>query len=154
MALCLVGEAWAGNPGGKLRSLVSSFKGTEGFDVVDLGGPALLLLKTVARAEADDPEDRAAMDLFRNLRRLTVIDFSEAAPEKKEKFLRKLDRILDGEEILMEAKDDGETMRIYGTFNEKTGKVSDVGIFSPTDGTFIFLSGSFNLEDISKIMDK
>ena len=50
MALCLVGEAWAGNPGGKLRSLVSSFKRTEGFDVVDQGGPAMLLLKAAVRA--------------------------------------------------------------------------------------------------------
>ena len=35
MALSLTSLAWAGNPGGKLRSLVSSYKGTEGFDVVD-----------------------------------------------------------------------------------------------------------------------
>ena len=91
MALCLASTAWAGNPGGKLRSLVSSFKGTEGFDIVDLGGPAMLLLKAAARAEVDDPEDRAAMDLFRSLKRLTVVDFSEAAPEKREKFLHKLD---------------------------------------------------------------
>ena len=55
---------------------------------------------------------------------------------------------------LMEAKEDGETVRFYGTYNEKTGKVSDVGIFAPSDGTFIFLVGSFNLDDISKAMAK
>ena len=51
-------------------------------------------------------------------------------------------------------KDEGEKVRIYGTSDEKSGKVRDVAVFAPSDGTFIFLSGSFNLEDISKIMDK
>ena len=150
MALCLVGEAWAGNPGGKLRSLVSSFKGTEGFDVVDLGGPALLLLKTVARAEADDPEDRAAMDLFRNLRRLTVIDFSEAAPEKKEKFLRKLDRILDGEEILMEAKDGGEKVAIYGLSSKDGSQIKDIIIRA--DDALISVRGSIRTDQVEALM--
>ena len=94
MALCLVGEAWAGNPGGKLRSLVSSFKRTEGFDVVDLGGPAMLLLKAAARAEADDPEDRAALDLFRRLKRLTVVDFSSKDGSRIEDIIIRADDAL------------------------------------------------------------
>ena len=61
--------------------------------------------------------------------------------------------MLKGVDLLMEAKDDGETMRIYGSYSEKTGKVSDVALFSP-DGTFIFLVGSFNLNDISSAMAK
>ena len=150
MALCLASTAWAGNPGGKLRSLVSSFKGTEGFDIVDLGGPAMLLLKAAARAEVDDPEDRAAMDLFRNLRRLTVIDFSEAAPEKKEKFLRKLDRILDGEEVLMEAKDGGEKVSIYGLTSKDGSRIDDIIIRA--DDALISVRGSIRTDQIEALM--
>jgi len=150
MALCLVGEAWAGDPGGKLRSLVSSFKGTEGFDVVDLGGPALLLLKAAARAEVDDPEDRAAMDLFRSLRRLTVVDFSEAAPEKREKFLRKLDRILAGEEVLMEAKDGGEKVAIYGLTSKDGSRIDDIIIRA--DDALISVRGSIRTDQVEALM--
>ena len=150
MALCLVGEAWAGNPGGKLRSLVSSFKGTEGFDVVDLGGPAMLLLKAAARAEVDDPEDRAAMDLFRSLRRLTVVDFSEAAPEKREKFLRKLDRILAGEEVLMEAKDGGEKVAIYGLTSKDGSRIDDIIIRA--DDALISVRGSIRTDQVEALM--
>ena len=150
MALCLVGEAWAGNPGGKLRSLVSSFKRTEGFDVVDLGGPAMLLLKAAARAEADDPEDRAALDLFRSLKRLTVIDFSEAAPEKREKFLRKLDRILDGEEVLMEAKDGGEKVAIYGLSSKDGSRIDDIIIRA--DDALISVRGSIRTDQVEALM--
>ena len=150
MVLCLVGEAWAGNPGGKLRSLVSSFKGTEGFDIVDLGGPAMLLLKAAARAEVDDPEDRAAMDLFRSLKRLTVVDFSEAAPEKREKFLRKLDRILEGEEVLMEARDGGEKVAIYGLTSKDGSRIDDIIIRA--DDALISVRGSIRTDQIEALM--
>ena len=150
MALCLASTAWAGNPGGKLRSLVSSFKGTEGFDMVYLGGPAMLLLKAAARAEVDDPEDRAAMDLFRSLRRLTVVDFSEAAPEKREKFLRKLDRILDGEEVLMEAKDGGEKVAIYGLTSKDGSRIDDIIIRA--DDALISVRGSIRTDQIEALM--
>ena len=150
MALCLASTAWAGNPGGKIRSLVTSFKGTEGFDVVDLGGPAMLLLKAAARAEVDDPEDRAAMDLFRSLRRLTVVDFSEAAPEKREKFLRKLDRILAGEEVLMEAKDGGEKVAIYGLTSKDGSRIDDIIIRA--DDALISVRGSIRTDQIEALM--
>ena len=150
MALCLASTAWAGNPGGKLRSLVSSFKGTDGFDIVDLGGPAMLLLKAAARAEVDDPEDRAAMDLFRSLKRLTVVDFSEAAPEKREKFLRKLDRILEGEEVLMEARDGGEKVAIYGLTSKDGSRIDDIIIRA--DDALISVRGSIRTDQIEALM--
>ena len=150
MALCLASTAWAGNPGGKIRSLVTSFKGTEGFDVVDLGGPAMLLLKAAARAEVDDPEDRAAMDLFRSLRRLTVVDFSEAAPETREKFLRKLDRILVGEEVLMEAKDGGEKVAIYGLTSKDGSRIDDIIIRA--DDALISVRGSIRTDQVEALM--
>ena len=150
MALCFVGEAWAGNPGGKLRSLVSSFKGTEGFDVVDLGGPAMLLVKAAARAEVDDPEDRAAMDLFKGLKRLTVVDFSEAAPEKREKFLRKALRILEGEEILMEVKDAGEKLSIYGTSSKDGSRYQDIILLA--EDALISIKGSIRAEQVGELM--
>ena len=150
MALCLASTAWAGNPGGKIRSLVTSFKGTEGFDVVDLGGPAMLLLKAAARAEVDDPEDRAAMDLFRSLRRLTVVDFSEAAPEKREKFLRKLDRILEGEEVLMETRDGGEKVAIYGLTSKDGSRIDDIIIRA--DDALISVRGSIRTDQVEALM--
>ncbi|MBQ9192578.1 MAG: DUF4252 domain-containing protein [Bacteroidales bacterium] len=150
MALSLTSLAWAGNPGGKLRSLVSSYKGTEGFDVVDLGGPAMLLLKAAARAKADDPEDCAAMDLFKSLKRLTVVDFSEAAPEKREKFLRKALRILEGEEILMEVKDAGEKLSIYGTSSKDGSRYQDIILLA--DDALISIKGSIRADQVGALM--
>ena len=121
MVLCLVPTAWAGTPTGKLRTLVNEFRDEPGFEIVDMGPLALDLIRAAARTEAKNDDDRKALQVFKDIKRLTVLDFSDADAAHKEKFLRKAKRILADEEMLMEAKDDGETVRIYGLSN-----VSDI----------------------------
>ena len=142
--------AWAGNPSGKLRSLVSSFKHEPGFEVVDLGGLGMGLLRMAAGAEADDPEDRQALELLRSIKRLTVLDFSSASPEKKEKFLRKANRILDGEEVLMEAKDGGETVRVYGVSSKDGSILEDIVLL--TAEALISVRGTIRADQIGALM--
>ena len=142
--------AWAGNPSGKLRSLVSSFKHEPGFEVVDLGGLGMGLLRMAASAEADDPEDRQALELLRSIKRLTVLDFSSASPEKKEKFLRKVNRILDGEEVLMEAKDGGETVRVYGVSSKDGSILEDIVLL--TAEALISVRGTIRADQIGALM--
>ena len=117
MVLCLVPTAWAGTPTGKLRTLVNEFRDEPGFEIVDMGPLALGLIRAAARTEAKNDDDRNALQVFKDIKRLTVLDFSDADAAHKEKFLRKAKRILADEEMLMEAKDDGETVRIYGLSN-------------------------------------
>ena len=138
----------------RLQALVNSYKGREGIEVLNIRRPMLNLLKIAAFYSDGDEDAKAVKEMLKGIKRITIVDYDDAEPQVKSEFSRKVSKILSNEDLLMEAKDDGETMRIYGTFNEKTGKVSDVGIFSPTDGTFIFLVGSFNLEDISKATAK
>ena len=121
MVLCLVPTAWAGTPTGKLRTLVNEFRDEPGFEIVDMGPLALGLIRAAAHGEVKNEDDRKALQVFKDIKRLTVLDFSDADAAHKEKFLRKAKRILADEEMLMEAKDDGETVRIYGLSN-----VSDI----------------------------
>ena len=117
LVLCLVPTAWAGTPTGKLRTLVNEFRDEPGFEIVHMGPLALGLIRAAARTEAKNDDDRKALQVFKDIKRLTVLDFSDADAAHKEKFLRKAKRILADEEMLMEAKDDGETVRIYGLSN-------------------------------------
>ena len=150
MVLSLGTVALAGQQNNQLRSLVSSYKGTEGFDVVDLGGVSLGLLKAAARTAAETPEDRAALKLFDGLKRLTVVDFSDAAPEVREKFFRKAERILADGEMLLEARDGGETVRVYGTSSADGTLLEDVAILA--DNALIFVRGTLRTEQIENLM--
>ena len=150
MLLSLGTVALAGEPNRQLRNLVSDYRGTQGFDVVDVGGLGLSLLKAAARTAADSPEDREALRLFNGLKRLTIVDFSEAAPEVKDKFLRKVNRILRSGEKLLEAKDGGETVRIYGTSSDDGNLLEDVALLAGE--ALIFVRGSIRADQVAALM--
>ena len=90
--------------------------------------------------------------MFRRLKRLTVVDFSEATPEKREEFLRRLDRILAGEEILMEAKDGGEKVAIYGRSSKDGSRIEDIIIRA--DDALISVRGSIRADQVGSLMKK
>ncbi|MBR6864890.1 MAG: DUF4252 domain-containing protein [Bacteroidales bacterium] len=150
MLLGLGTAALAGEQNPQLRSLVSAYKGTEGFEIVDIGGIGLGLLKAAARNAADSPEDREALKLFNGLKRLTVVDFSDAPADKREKFLRKANRILNDSELLMEAKDNDETVRIYGSSSKDGSLLEDIALLA--GDALIFIRGTIRTEQVTELM--
>lgn len=151
--------SFAEDPGGKISkrkvsAVVSQYRGKQGVEVLDIGYLGTALMKGIASiSSGNDKDAREALTALKGLKGMTIFSFEDADAELKQKINGKLNKMLKGVDLLMEAKDDGETMRIYGSYSEKTGMVSDVALFSP-DGTFIFLVGSFNLNDISSAMAK
>ena len=150
MLLSLGTAALAGEPHTQLRNLVSDYRDTQGFDVVDIGALGLSILKAAARTAAETPEDREALKLFNSLKRLTIVDFSEAAPDVKEKFLRKANRILQSGEMLLEAKDGGETVRIYGTSSRDGSLLEDVALLA--GDALIFVRGSIRADQVAALI--
>lgn len=147
---------FAVDPGGKVSkakvsSIVSHYRNKQGVEVVELGYLGTSLVKGLASlSSVNDKDAKDALMVLKGIKGLTVLSYEDASPELKTTINGKLEKLLKGADLLMEAKDEGETMRIYGTYSEKTGKVSDVVMFAPTEGTFIYLVGSFNLDEISK----
>ena len=154
MVLSLGTAAWAGQrtQSPQLRSLVSSYKGTEGFEVVDFGGVALGLLRAAARTAVETEEDRRALELFRGIKRLTVVDFSEAPDHARESFLRKTKRILADGEMLMEAKDSGETIRIYGNSSKDGNLLEDIVILA--EDALLIVRGTIRVDQIEALMNQ
>ena len=150
MLLSLGTVALAGEPNRQLRNLVSDYRDTQGFDVVDIGTLGLSLLKAAARTAAETPEEREALNVFNGLKRLTVVDFSEAAPEIKDKFLRKVSRILQGSEMLLEAKDGDETVRIYGTSSDDGNLLEDIALIA--GDALIFVRGAIRGDQVAALI--
>ena len=53
----------------------------------------------------------------------------------------------------MEANDDGEAVRIFGTSKEGTNLVNDVIVYIPTSCTVVCLFGSISLEDLTQMIN-
>ena len=150
MALGLVLSAWAGAPE-KIGNIARQYSSHQGFEVVKMGRLLLGALRTAARLDGDmDEEDRAALDAFCGIKHLTVVDFEEASETDRVAFCRKIEKELTRMELIMEAKDSSETLRIYGIDDGKN--LRDIVLYSP-NGALITMSGSIAMEHIGRLME-
>ena len=152
MVLSLLPTAWAGNPSGKIRTLMNEFRDESGFEVVDMGPVALGLIRAAARGEVKTEDDRKALQVFKDIKRLTILDFSDAEASRKEKFLRKAKRVLAEEEMLMEAKDGGETVRIYGMSNAAGDILEDIILLA--DDALISVRGKIRADLVGELVNQ
>lgn len=145
-ALC----TWAGNPA-KLESLIRQYKGQEGFEVVSLGRLGMSLIKNAAILSGDlDEEDRVALQAFNGIRKLVVVDFEDAREERKVQFTTQLEQVLGEMELVMEMRDSGETVRVYGI--DQGTSIQDCILYS-SDGALIYAQGTIELQYLGDLME-
>lgn len=136
-----------------ISAIIAECRGYDGVEVVNLGRLTTAALKGVARiATIDEKDSREALALLRGVRGLTVLDYEDCSASVKARITRKLNRALSGCEMLMEASDDGEKMRIYGLVDEKSGKLKDCVIYTPSDYALVCVFGSISMDTLSKMM--
>lgn len=135
----------------KLLGLVSEYRNEDGFDVVSMGGLTWGLIKMVANATAS-PEDQEALDVLDGLIRFVAVEYEGADKDVREEFTRKAGELLDGVEKIIEVKEDGETVNIYGTLSKDGRYIKDVVIFVPEDCTLLCFVGSIEVDKINEVV--
>ncbi len=137
----------------QISTFISECQRYEGVEVVQLGGLATMALKaTLKLATVDDPQAREALKLITGIKRISVLSYESCAPAVQAKISRRLDRILDGGDLLMEAKDGNDLMQIYGVVDEKTGTVRDFVMHNPSGSSMVCIFGSIPIEKLAKIV--
>lgn len=153
IALLFVGSMclWAKNDIASLGKLAENYRGKEGFEVVHVSGIPFGLLRTLAAfADADDQTEQALKSL-KGIKSMLVVDYEDASLKLKQEFNTKAEKILSGMEMLMDAEDDGERVRMYGIVSEDGKTLSDYVIFCPDDGTLVCFSGKINMEEMMEL---
>ncbi len=148
------GAAGAGKraPQARIVSLVSEYRGHDGFKVFRLGGLAMSALRGLVRFSDDDPDTRTALAMMRGVRKVVVVEYGDAAPAVRERFDRRLDRMLDGTDLLMEASNDGERVRIFGLAEGDGSMLRDLVIHTPGSSTLVCIFGSVPMDKIAKMI--
>ncbi|MBQ9660873.1 MAG: DUF4252 domain-containing protein [Bacteroidales bacterium] len=141
-------------PKGELSAIISEFRRCDGVEVVRLGRMGTAAIRGIVRMAAkEDPDARQALDVMRGVRRITVLQYEDCAPEVRERLVRRLDRALDGCELLMEAKDGDTAMRMFGVVDEASGEMRDFVIHAPSECALICVFGSLKMDSVGKIIN-
>lgn len=136
----------------EVSSIVSEFRHFDGVEVVRLGWLGTALAKSVA-VHVDDPDGdlREIRHALRGIKSVTVMGYGDAAPEVREQVNRRLSRLLDKREVLMEVKDDGDIVKIFGVMDDASGLVRDIVFHSPSECALICMFGTLPLDVIGRI---
>lgn len=136
---------WAGTPE-KMQTVINEYRHQDGFDTISIGPLGMTLMKGIIRFSDDvDQEDLAMLRSFDSIRRVTIVGFEEADEAVRSRFTRKVEKLLSRMELILEAKDDGNRMSIYGI--DEGGRVRDCVLYSP-DSMLICVKGSLNVEQL------
>lgn len=137
-----------------VTNLVRGYGSVEGFEVVSVGSLGLGLVKLISNIAVEDEEDKAALAVLDNLRRVVVVDYEDAEKPQKDAFVQKMTDLLEGAEKIIEVKDEGETLNIYGTCSDKGDTIDDLIVFIPEDYTLICLFGSISADKVADLIVK
>ena len=154
MVPVLATSATFGNRASKNRigSFIADCRHYEGAEVVHLGTFATKIGKGVLKiASIDDPEAREMLKMIKDVKSLYVLNYEDCSNSIKAKVNRRLDKMLEGSEMLMEAKDGDDKMKIYGIVDGNGEKVSDFILHTPSECAVICILGSISAEAITKI---
>jgi len=135
-----------------VSSIISEFRHCDGVEVISLGRMGTALVRGIIRHTDDGDEDARELNrALRGIKGVAIMNYEEASGDVRDRLERRLNRALNGRELLMEAKDDGDLVQIFGLLDDATGTVRDFVMHVPGDGALICLFGSIPMEAVSKI---
>ena len=125
----------------RLNALIQEIRGDENVEVVDIGSFGMKMMRTAARAAAKTPEDREVLRFLKGVKGIKVVNFEGMEEKDRIRFAARVEKVLAGQEKLMEAKSDGKKVDIYASTDEKGEAFRDVIMFDG-DGALICLFGT------------
>lgn len=141
-------------PKEKLFSLIDEYCGREGFEVIKLGSFGTSILKSaikIAAAKEDDKDMQDVMKITKGMKKMAVVDYEGCNARTRETFNAKLEKLLESSELLMEAKDGSDTMKIYGVADESCETITDFVMYAPSDCALICLFGNIPIKTVMEL---
>lgn len=136
----------------EVAGLIRKYEGKEGFEIISFGNLSMGLLKLMANFSAESQEDKEVLDILDGINKFVVVEYEEASPERKMAFNKEMSAILKDAEKMIEIKDGGDSVDIYGTLSKDGEKIIDVIIHIPEDCTFVCFFGNIRTEDLGDVV--
>lgn len=139
----------------QVKALVAECRSYEGAEVINAGRLITGAVKGAIRlAAVGDAEAREITRLLKGVKSISILDFEDCSPEDKETICSRIDRLFSGIEPLMEVRDDGDLLLIYGAVDASAARVRDFIVYSPGDGTLVCLFGKVDVDKVVHIINQ
>ncbi|MBO7602985.1 MAG: DUF4252 domain-containing protein [Bacteroidales bacterium] len=136
----------------RISKAISECRNYEGAEYIKLGRFATGAIKGIVRlAGKEDPDAKAADELMSGIKGVTVLSYDDCSEEDKASIISILTNALADSELLIEASDSGEKVKIYGSCDEGSDIVRDFVLFAPSESALICIKGFFSMETIARI---
>lgn len=136
-------------------SLLSEYKSQSGFEMIRLGSFGMALMRSglsfAAKTdeEADDEDLHKALSAVKGVKGIAIVDYEDVKLTVRDEFNARLMAILDRSELLMEAKDGDDDVRIYGSVSGDGNTLTDMVLYVPEDCALICLFGNIPAEAVA-----
>lgn len=107
----------------------------------------------VLSAEADDPEEKAVLDMIKGVNKFVVVNYEDASQTARATFAAKLNGLFGKTEKIIEVKDGEDEVNIYGTSVNGGESIDDIMIYIPSDCALICVLGSISADRIADIIE-
>ena len=136
----------------RLTSFIKDCGAYEDAEVFHMGGLATGALKGfISIAGADDPDIKEFRKVSRWVNGMSILEYDDCPASVREEITEKINRLLKGAELLMEASDNGERVCFYGTYDEKKEIVKDLILYSPDECSLICFFGRIPMNSVYEL---
>lgn len=137
----------------RVATVIAECRSMQGAEVLHLGRLATAGLKGALRLSAGhDPDVREALRVMKGIRSVSIFYFDECSEADKTRIVQRLDQALDGNEMLLEARDGREKMQLYGLVDMETDHIRNFVLYAPEEGALICLFGTLSVETLSGLI--
>ena len=146
-------------PRAELKALVRDYRAYDDFDGICLGSMATSFVrgagKMAARIDGGEDMDEmlALLSAVNGVKGIVVADYSDCNERVQREFTRKVAKLLNGVELLMDVKDEGDNVQFYGYVTEDGDTLEDLVISAPGDGALVCLFGKIRMSAIMEVME-
>ena len=139
--------------GRRIALLVNEYSYMDNFEVVSVGRLGLGLAKVAIRKSGDE-DAMALLGAMKDIKRIIVTNYEDCDRSVKAEFSSRLAKLLDKDQLLIEAKDSGELLQVYGVPSDDGTKVTDLILNAPDDGALICVQGTIPMEKVVEIINQ
>ena len=130
-----------------ISAVIDAHRSTEGVNVISIGKVGLGLLGMIARTQVNDSKAMAVLKSLGGVDKVVVVEWGSCAKDDIEKMDEDFSTALSGKELVLEARDGNDVVRIYGVVDDE-GMLSDCIIYCPGESALVCATGTIDLSSI------